>query len=159
MRKIFKLIVSFLTFGMIGDFFFLRKFVVRFPIFRYLYYNYLKMHSADIPLTAQFKGPVLFPHGIYGCFFSINCEIGSGCTIFHHVTIGSNFEKKFSEPEKWGSPKIGNNVFIGAGAKIIGPVTIGDGAKIGAGCIVFQDIPAGATCVMQKPRLLKIPNE
>lgn len=55
---------------------------------------------------------------------------------------------------KYGAPNIGNNVFIGAGAKIIGPVTIGDNAKIGAGCIVVKDIPANATCVMEKPRII-----
>lgn len=154
MKNVFKLIVSFITCGIVGDFFLLRKLALKVPFFKYLYQNYCHSHSADIPLTTLFYGDVLFPHGIDGCFFSVNAEIGEGCTIFHHVTIGSNFEKKFSEPEKWGSPKIGNNVFIGAGAKIIGPINIGDGAKIGAGCIVFQDIPAGATCVMPKPRIL-----
>ena len=55
---------------------------------------------------------------------------------------------------KFGAPQIGNNVFIGAGAKIIGPVIIGDNARIGAGCIVVKDVPANATCVMQSPRLI-----
>lgn len=56
--------------------------------------------------------------------------------------------------KKYGAPRIGNNVFIGVGAKIIGPVTIGDNVKIGAGCIVVTDIPANTTVVMNKPRLL-----
>ena len=72
-----------------------------------------------------------------------------------HVTIGSNYINNKKDPNgKYGAPHIGKNVFIGAGAKIIGPVTVGDNARIGAGCIVFQDIPAGATCVMEKPRII-----
>ena len=53
-----------------------------------------------------------------------------------------------------GAPEIGNNVFVGAGAKIIGKVKIGDGAKIGAGCIVVEDVPPNAVCVMNKPRII-----
>lgn len=43
---------------------------------------------------------------------------------------------------------------IGAGAKIIGPIVVGDNVKIGANCIVCQDIPDGATVVMDKPRII-----
>lgn len=49
---------------------------------------------------------------------------------------------------------IGKNVYIGAGAKIIGRVTVGDNARIGAGCVVVDDVPANATVVMPKPRVL-----
>ena len=49
--------------------------------------------------------------------------------------------------EKRQSPILGDNVFIGAGAKIIGPVRIGDGAKIGANAVVLADFPPGATTV------------
>jgi len=63
---------------------------------------------------------------------------GSGVKIEHQVTIGA---------EKRQSPVIGNDVFLGAGAKILGAVRIGDGAKIGANAVVVTDIPAGATAV------------
>ena len=49
---------------------------------------------------------------------------------------------------------IGDNVFIGAGAKIIGGVTIGDNVKIGANCIIVEDIPSNSTVVMPKPRII-----
>lgn len=49
---------------------------------------------------------------------------------------------------------IGDNVVIGAGAKIIGGAHIGNGAKIGAGCVVTIDVPENATVVMSKPRIL-----
>ena len=53
-----------------------------------------------------------------------------------------------------GAPEIGDNVFIGAGAKIIGKIKIGNNVRIGAGCIVVTDIPDNATVVMSKPRVI-----
>ncbi|MGZ3442120.1 MAG: serine O-acetyltransferase, partial [Polyangia bacterium] len=52
-------------------------------------------------------------------------------------------------------PRIGNDVYIGAGAKILGPVTIGDGAIIGANAVVLSDVPAGATAVGVPARIIK----
>jgi serine O-acetyltransferase len=47
-------------------------------------------------------------------------------------------------------PTIGNNVLIGAGAKVLGPILVGDGAKIGANVVVTKDVPAGETFVGKK---------
>ena len=63
---------------------------------------------------------------------------GSGVHIEHQVTIGAEGRQ---------SPLIGNDVFIGAGAKIIGDVKIGDGARIGANAVVIDDVPAHQTAV------------
>lgn len=52
------------------------------------------------------------------------------------------------------APSIGDNVLIGAGAKIIGNVKIGNNVKIGSNCIVVEDIPDNATVVMNKPRII-----
>ncbi|MBQ2244967.1 MAG: hypothetical protein II320_03900 [Oscillospiraceae bacterium] len=94
---------------------------------------------------ARFASPPHLPHGLNGIIVSHNAVIGKNCTIFHQVTIGEG---------RGGAPVIGHRVLIGAGAKIIGNVHIGDGAKIGAGCIVTQDVPAGATVVAEKPRII-----
>lgn len=88
------------------------------------------------------------PHGIKGIFVTDTSKIGRNVTIFQHVTIGI---KDFSGST---GPIIGDNVIIGAGAKIIGPITIGNNVKIGSNCIVVQDIPDDATVVMQKPRII-----
>jgi serine O-acetyltransferase len=63
---------------------------------------------------------------------------GQNVLIEHQVTIGA---------EKGKSPSLGNNVFIGCGAKIVGPVTVGDGARIGANAVVVHDVPADTTVV------------
>lgn len=94
---------------------------------------------------AKFAEPPHLPHGLNGIIVSHNAVIGKGCTIFHQVTIGEG---------KGGAPTIGDSVIIGAGAKLIGAIHIGSSAKIGAGCIVTEDIPEGATVVMEKPRII-----
>jgi serine O-acetyltransferase len=66
--------------------------------------------------------------------------IGERCTIFHDVTVGTNLDRD-------GAPTIGDDVYIGAGAKILGPVRIGDGARIAANSLVVADIPPGVTAI------------
>lgn len=95
--------------------------------------------------SAVFLGHPILPHGLNGILISNESVIGRNCTIYHQVTISGGDD---------GSPIIGENVLIGAGAKIIGNVKIGDNAKIGAGCIVTVDIPDNATAVMPKPRII-----
>lgn len=94
---------------------------------------------------ARFATPPRLPHGLNGIIVSHNAVIGKDCTIFHQVTIGEG---------RGGAPVIGDNVLIGAGAKLIGAIVIGSDVKIGAGCIVTQDVPDGATVVMERPRII-----
>ncbi|MFT3883497.1 MAG: serine O-acetyltransferase [Gemmatales bacterium] len=70
----------------------------------------------------------------------INGTVRGGTNVFleHQVTIGA---------ERRQAPVLGNDLFIGAGAKIIGSITIGDGAKVGANAVVVKDVPAYATVV------------
>ena len=77
-------------------------------------------------------------------------EIGRNCSIISNVTIGLH---KGHE-----RPRIGNDVFIGAGARVLGDITIGDGARIGANAVVLKDVPAGATAVGVPARIL-LPRE
>jgi serine O-acetyltransferase len=66
--------------------------------------------------------------------------IGDRCGIMHDVTIGT-------VPGKDGVPRIGNDVFIGAGAKVLGAITLGDFSRVAANTVVFSDVPAGATAI------------
>ena len=65
--------------------------------------------------------------------------IGDRCGILHNVTIGNNM--------KSGAPVIGDDVFIGTGAVILGDITIGDGARIASNSLVIRDVPPGATAI------------
>lgn len=95
--------------------------------------------------SALFSSPPQFPHGLYGIIVSHNAVIGRNATIFHQVTIGEG---------KGGAPIIGDNVCIGAGAKIIGNIKIGNNVRVGANCVVFFDVPDNCTVVLPKPRII-----
>lgn len=80
-------------------------------------------------------------HGM-GVVIGETTEIGDDVTIYHQVTLGGTSTKKGKR-----HPTIGNNVVIGAGAKILGPVKIGDNCKIGANSVVIRDVPPNSTVV------------
>ena len=84
-------------------------------------------------------------HG-FGTVINGSAVIGCNCTILHNVTIGGGHG---------GSPVIGDNVYIGAGAIIIGGVHVGNNVKIGAGAIVVEDIPDNSTVVCDKARIIR----
>lgn len=83
----------------------------------------------------------------FGIVINSSVKAGRNLVIEHGVTIGA---------EKGKSPVLGDNIFIGAGAKIIGAVTIGSDAKIGANAVVTKDVPAGATMVGIPARVVRI---
>lgn len=73
-------------------------------------------------------------------------RIGRNCSIIASVTVGMRNE--------WAFPTLGDNVFIGAGARVLGGITVADGATIGANAVVIKDVPAGATAVGVPARII-----
>ncbi len=80
-------------------------------------------------------------HGM-GVVIGETAEIGDDCTLYHGVTLGGTSWQKGKR-----HPTLGNNVVIGGGAKVLGPVMVGDGARIGSNSVVLKDVPASATVV------------
>lgn len=97
---------------------------------------------------ARFLGIPKLPHGIKSIFISSYAQIGKDVVIYQQVVIGKK------SPQDDISPIIGNNVVIGAGAKIIGGVVIGDNVNIGAGAVVTKNIPDGCTVVGNPARII-----
>ena|SRR3989338_7759055 len=79
-------------------------------------------------------------------------SIGENATIYHNVTLGAR-EVDLGYTEA-GRPVVGNNVIIGAGAKVLGGVNVGDGARIGANAVVIENVPAKATVVGIPARII-----
>lgn len=79
-------------------------------------------------------------------------KIGKNVVILQQVTIGSNTMKGH---HRSGAPVIGDNVYIGAGAKIIGNVSIGDNCRIGANCVVVKDMAPNTTAVSAPTRFIE----
>ena len=80
-------------------------------------------------------------HGM-GVVIGETTEIGNNVTIYQGVTLGGTGKEKGKR-----HPTIGDNVVIGAGAKILGSFKVGEGAKIGAGAVVFKEVPPYSTVV------------
>jgi len=122
---------------------------------RFLFvFRIMKKCHCMVPINKNINEFVT-PHGLFGIYISHGAKIGNGCVIFNNVTIGSN---TLSDSKGFGAPVVGNNVYIGAGAKIIGNVKIGDNVRIGANCVVTKDVPNNSTVVMEHPRIIKKKN-
>ncbi len=77
-----------------------------------------------------------------GVVIGETAEIGDNVTIYQGVTLGGT---GFQTGKR--HPTVGNDVVIGSGAKLLGPIVVGDGAKIGANTVVIHDVPANSTVV------------
>lgn len=80
-------------------------------------------------------------HGM-GIVIGETATIGDDCTIYHGVTLGGTGKDKLKR-----HPDLGNNVMVGCGAKVLGPIKIGDNVKIGANAVVISDLPNDVTIV------------
>jgi serine O-acetyltransferase len=78
-------------------------------------------------------------HGM-GIVIGETAEVGDNCTIYHGVTLGGTGKDTGKR-----HPTIGNNVLIGAGAKVLGPFTVGDNSMIGANSVVLREVPPNTT--------------
>lgn len=96
---------------------------------------------------ATIGGGLYIAH-IGGIHINPQAIIGSNCDIAHRVTIGA------SAMGRQGSPTIGNNVYIGTGAALVGKIKIGNGVKIAANTLVITNIPDGATVMGVPGRII-----
>lgn len=95
----------------------------------------------EIHPGAKIGKGLFIDHGM-GVVIGETAEIGDNVTIYHGVTLGGTGKEKGKR-----HPTVGNNVVIGSGAKILGPIAIGNDAKIGANAVVLEDVPSRATAV------------
>jgi serine O-acetyltransferase len=106
------------------------------------------LYGSDIHPLTDIKSGVSFVHR-FGIVTSSKTKIKKGSIIFHNVTLGMGRDQNTGAI---GSPTIGENVHIGPGASITGPVTIGNNTKISSGVVIQQNIPEGSVILQAKPR-------
>ena len=92
---------------------------------------------------------VFIDHGM-GVVIGETAIIGDDCTLYHGVTLGGTSWNKGKR-----HPTLEKGVVIGAGAKILGPITLGAGAKVGSNAVVVKDVPANATAIGIPARILE----
>ncbi|WP_430009825.1 serine O-acetyltransferase [Methylophaga lonarensis] len=88
-------------------------------------------------------------HGM-GVVIGETAEIGDDCTLYHGVTLGGTSWKEGKR-----HPTLGNNVVVGAGAKVLGPIRLHDGARVGSNAVVVKDVEAGGTIVGVPGRVVR----
>lgn len=110
--------------------------------------NYIILHyyHADINCESEIDEDVIFAHNGFGTVIHKDAVIKKGTQIQHHVSIVNN----------WGGvPSIGQNVFVGCHAILMGNIQIGDNASIGAGSVVMHDVPPNAVAVGNPAKVVR----
>jgi serine O-acetyltransferase len=96
-------------------------------------------------------GPGLYIGHIGGVHINPQAVLGKNCDIAHRVTIGT------SAMGRQGAPVLGDEVYVGTGATLVGKIKVGDGAKIAANTLVMSNVPAGATVMGVPGRIVMRP--
>jgi len=109
-----------------------------------------RITGIEIHPGAEIGNQLFIDHGM-GVVIGETAEIGNNVVMYHGVTLGGIGGEKDVKRH----PTVGDDVIIGSGAKILGPITIGKGAKIGANSVVLEDIPPFATAVGAPARIIR----
>ena len=104
--------------------------------------------ACNLPYSCKIGKNTILGYGGLGIVIHPRCVIGENCLISQGVTLGGT-------SHKYDVPKVGDNVLIGAGAKILGPVTIGDNVVIGANAVVTKDISDNCLAVGIPAKVIK----
>ncbi len=114
----------------------------------------------EIHPGAKIGKNLFIDHGM-GVVIGETSEIGDNVTIYHAVTLGGSSPSIDSERQRHEKrhPTIGNDVVIGSGAQIIGPIKIGNNSRIAANAVVVKDVPENATMVGIPARAVKLENK
>ena len=114
----------------------------------------------EIHPNAKIGKNLFIDHGM-GVVIGETSEIGDNVTIYHAVTLGGISPSIDSERQRHEKrhPSIGNNVVIGSGAQILGPVKIGDNARVAANAVVVNDVKENATVIGIPAKEIKIGNK
>lgn len=113
----------------------------------------MALHGLDIAPGATIGAGVHFAHPV-GCVIASNAVLDDDVKLLGSVTIGAaeGSTRTFAE----GAPRIERGAVLGAGCRVIGPVTVGAGARIGANATVTSDVPANTTAI-GNPAVVRVP--
>ena len=114
----------------------------------------------EIHPGAKIGKNLFIDHGM-GVVIGETAEIGNNVTIYHAVTLGGSSPSIESEKQRYEKrhPSIGNDVVIGSGAQIIGPVKVGNGARIASNAVVVKDVDENTTMVGIPAKAVKVGNK
>ena len=131
----------------ISHYFYERKHLI---LARYISEKAKRKTGIEIHPGATIGKGLFIDHGT-GVVIGETAIIGNNVTLFHGVTLGGTGKEKGKR-----HPTIGNNVFIGSGAKILGNIIIGDNVKIGANAVILKNVPSNVTIVGVPGKIVKV---
>lgn len=120
---------------------------------RYISQRTARKTGIEIHPGAKIGEGLFIDHG-HGVVIGETAIIGNNVTMYQGVTLGGTGKEQGKR-----HPTVGNNVLIGAGAKILGSFTIGDNSKIGAGSVVLENVPPNSTVVGVPGRIVNLNNQ
>ena len=121
----------------------------RFFLARWVSQHARRRTGIEIHPAAKIGRGVFIDHGM-GVVIGETCQIGDNVTLYQGVTLGGTGKHAGKR-----HPTLGNNVVIGAGAKVLGPFTVGDNSKVGAGAVVLKEVPPDSTVVGNPGRVVR----
>lgn len=134
---------------------------------RCLHFLHSTLHIPVLPrflslIVRWWTGVEIHPAAVIGEGFFVDhgaavvigetAEVGKNVTLYQGVTLGGTGNEKQHKRH----PTLGDNVFVGSGAKILGPITIGENSRIGANSVVLKNVPANATVTGMRARIIKL---
>ncbi len=126
-----------------------RLYLLGVPVLPRLIYLLTRLlFACSVPFTAEIGANTRLGYGGLGVVIHADTVIGEGCLVSHHVTIGGLAHRV-------NRPRLGDRVYVGTAAVILGSVTIGDGAVIGANAVVLDSVPAGGLAVGVPAQVVK----
>ena len=130
----------------ISHYFYERKHLI---LARYISEKAKRKTGIEIHPGATLGKRLFIDHGT-GVVIGETAIVGNDVTLFHGVTLGGTGKEKGKR-----HPTIGNNVFIGSGAKVLGNIIIGNNVKIGANAVILKDVPSNVTIVGVPGKIVK----
>ena len=130
----------------ISHYFYERKHLI---LARYISEKAKRKTGIEIHPGATIGKRLFIDHGT-GVVIGETAIVGNDVTLFHGVTLGGTGKEKGKR-----HPTVGNNVFIGSGAKILGNIVVGNNVKIGANAVILKDVPSNVTIVGVPGKIVK----
>lgn len=99
--------------------------------------------GTELPPSVIAGAGLRLPHAGRGVIVHPSCVLGTGVTLYHRVTLGIRNGNDTG-------PRLGDSVYVGCGAILLGAISVGDGAQVGAGAVVVDDVPSRASAIGPK---------
>lgn len=134
----------------IAHYFYVNQQKIALRLFNLYYFNLQTRFCCELPYETEIGPGFYFGH-VFGTIVNAQCRFGKNVNMSHAVTLG-----KIAKGPRAGAPVVGDNVYIGPGAKIIGGIQLSKGTTVGANAVITKDTPEDAVMVGIPAKILSL---